>query len=178
MKSRILTGLVLCAAILGGCSSGDTPSQIRYSMVQDLKPEMMSGSEKINMQLNPVLDGGGIVLQVSDHSLREARFHRWAEPLNEQLEALVSNTISQENFRLKDQSLDVYVARFQGSEAGKIYVSASFSLINSKGQIIKTVSRQIETEQQTAGYDALVAALRSGFDRICHEAIAELKEKK
>ncbi|MDY6421016.1 MAG: hypothetical protein SPL03_10790, partial [Succinivibrio dextrinosolvens] len=63
MKSRILTGLVLCATILAGCSS-DTPSQIRYSMVQDLKPEMMSGSDKINLQLNPVLDGGGIVLQV------------------------------------------------------------------------------------------------------------------
>lgn len=177
MKSRILTGLVLCAALLGGCAS-DTPSQIRYSMVQDLKPEMMSGSEKINMQLNPVLDGGGIVLQVSDHSLREARFHRWAEPLNEQLEALVSNTMSHENFQLKEQTLDVYVARFQGSEAGKIYVSASFTLLNAKGQRIRTVSRQIETEQQTAGYDALVATLRSGFDKICHEAIAELKEKK
>lgn len=175
MKSRILTGLILSVAMLGGCSN-DTPSQIRYSMVQDLKPEMMSGSDKINLQLNPVLDGGGIVLQVSEHSLREARFHRWAEPLNEQLEALVINTIKQENFSLRDQTLDVYVSRFQGSEAGKIYVSASFSVVNAKGQTIRTASRQFETQQQTAGYDALVSALRASFDKVCHEAVAELKD--
>ncbi len=176
MKSRILTGLILGVAMLGGCSN-DTPSQIRYSMVQDLQPETMSGSEKINLQLNPVLDGGGIVLQVSEHSLREARFHRWAEPLNEQLEALVINTMKHENFILRDQTLDVYVSRFQGSEEGKIYVSASFSVINAKGEPIRTASRQLETQQQTAGYDALVSALRSCFDKLCHEAITELNSK-
>jgi len=51
-------------------------------------------------------------------------------------------------------------------------------VVNAKGQTIRTASRQLETEQQTAGYDALVAALRSGFDKICHEAIAELKGSK
>jgi len=147
-------------------------------MVQDLAPEMMSGSSNIILQLNPVLDGGGIVLQVSDHSLREARFHRWAEPLNAQLIALISNTMNKDKFSLKDHGLEVYVARFQGSESGKIYVSASFSVLNAQGLRIKTVSRQLETQQSEPGYDALVFALRSGFDRICHEAILELKESK
>jgi hypothetical protein len=145
-------------------------------MVQDLAPEMMSGSSNIILQLNPVLDGGGIVLQVSDHSLREARFHRWAEPLNAQLIALISNTMNKDKFSLKDHGLEVYVARFQGSESGKIYVSASFSVLNAQGLRIKTVSRQLETRQVEPGYDALVFALRAGFDRICHEAILDLKE--
>ncbi len=174
MKLRILGGLVLCAMLLGGCAS-DTPSQIRYSMVQDLDPQMMSGASNINLQLNPVLDGGGIVLQVSEHSLREARFHRWAEPLSSQLTALVSNTVAQEKFRLKDRTLEVYVSRFQGSEAGKIYVSASFSIVNAQGQTIKTASRQAVTEQKSPGYDALVADMRTSFDRLCREAILELK---
>ncbi|MBP5243626.1 MAG: membrane integrity-associated transporter subunit PqiC, partial [Succinivibrio sp.] len=145
------------------------------SMVQDLSPEMMSGSSDIILQLNPVLDGGGIVLQVSDHSLREARFHRWAEPLNAQLGALVSNNLSKEKFSLKDHTLEVYVARFQGSESGNIYISASFSVLNSQGLKLKTVSRQLETQQSEPGYDALVSSLRTGFDWICHDALLELK---
>lgn len=175
MKSKLLTGLVLFSAILCGCTSDTPPSQIRYSMVQDLAPEMMSGSSNIILQLNPVLDGGGIVLQVSDHSLREARFHRWAEPLNAQLGALVSNTMSKDKFSLNGHTLEVYVARFQGSASGNIYISASFSLLTPQGLKKKTVSRQLETQQSEPGYDALVSALRSGFDRICHDALLELK---
>lgn len=176
MRSRILIGLVLCAAFLGGCAT-DTPSHIRYSMVQDLGPEMMSGASNINLQLNPVLDGGGIVLQVSDHSLREARFHRWAEPLDSQLTALVLNTMIRENFTLKNQTLNVYVARFQGSESGKIYVSASFSVVNAHGQTVRTASRQVEADQKSSGYESLVAALRNCFDRVCQDAFVELKKK-
>ncbi len=174
MKKSLLTSLIFCGAVLTGCTS-DTPSQIRYSMVQDLKPEMMSGLPNVNLQLTPVLDGGGIVLQVSEHSLREARFHRWAEPLDSQLTALVCNTLNREDYDLKDLSLKVYVSRFQGSEAGKIYVSAAFSLVDAQGNILKTVSRQHESMQSTQGYDALVAELRSGFDKICYEAVLELK---
>jgi len=29
--------------------------------------------------------------------------------------------------------------------------------------------------QETEGYEALVASLRSGFDRVCHEALIDLK---
>ena len=175
MRSRILMGIALCTALLGGCTSGDTPSQVRYSMIQDLQPRMMSDSPNVKLLLNPALDGGGIVLQVSEHSLREARFHRWAEPLDSQLTALVNNALGREKFSLKDQNLEVYVSRFQGSESGKVYVSAAFSLVNNNGRILRTSNRQFEADQIAPGYDALVSTLRSGFDKICHEAILELK---
>ncbi|MBO5566784.1 MAG: membrane integrity-associated transporter subunit PqiC [Succinivibrio sp.] len=174
MRARLLAGLALCTVLLGGCASSDTPSQIRYSMIQDLEPSMMSGSSNVKLQLNPALDGGGIVLQVSDHSLREARFHRWAEPLDSQLTALVNNALVSEKFRLKGQILNVYVSRFQGSEAGKVYVSAAFSLMTPQGNTIKTSNRQLEALQEAEGYEALVASLRSGFDRVCHEALIDL----
>ena len=86
--------------------------------------------------------------------------------------------MNKDKFSLKDHGLEVYVARFQGSESGKIYVSASFSVLNAQGLRIKTVSRQLETRQVEPGYDAMVFALRAGFDRICHEAILDLKESK
>ena len=175
MRARLLIGIALCTALLGGCGSSDSPSQIRYSMIQDLKPEMMSGSSNVKLLLNPALDGGGIVLQVSEHSLREARFHRWAEPLDSQLLALVNNALVNENFKLKGHTLEVYVTRFQGSEFGKVYVSAAFSLVNAHGRTLRTSNRQYEADQSSSGYDELVSTLRSGFDKVCHEAFLELK---
>lgn len=176
MRVRLLLGLALCAALLGGCSSSETPSQIRYSMVQDLEPWMMSASPNVKLLLNPALDGGGIVLQISEHSLREARFHRWAEPLDSQLTALVNNALGRDKFKLKDQTLEIYVSRFQGSESGKVYVSATFSLVNAKGRTIRTSNRQFEADQISPGYEDLVSTLRTGFDQVCREAFLELKD--
>ena len=176
MRLRLLTVLAVCFTLLSGCSS-DTPSQIRYSMIQDLEPGLMVESKNVKLTLNPALDGGGIVLQVSEHSLREARFHRWAEPLESQLKALVNNVLAHEKFKLKGQNLEVYVSRFQGSEDGKVYVSASFSLVNANGRTVKLSNRHFVSVQPSSGYESLVATLRLGFDRICSEALTELKRR-
>ncbi len=176
MRLKLLCSLALFSLIINGCNS-EVPSQIRYSMVQDLDPKFMSTQPNVNLRLNSSLNNGGIVLQISENTLREARFHRWAEPLDSQLKAIVSNILNNEKMSFKKRKLDVYVSRFQGSESGKVYVSASFTLLSEQGKSIYTVSRQDESYQSSAGYESLVSALRKSFDKICHEAIIELNSR-
>ncbi len=175
MRFKILLGLILGTLLMTGCSGSTAPSQIRYSMVQDLDPAMLAMQEGVTLRLTPALNDGGIVLQVGSNTLREARFHRWAEPLDSQLKALTANALLSEHMSLKGQTLEVFVSRFQGSESGQVYVSAAFTLLDAKGHALARVSRSAQSAQEKPGYEALVSALRQNFDKICSEALRELK---
>ncbi|MCR5084324.1 MAG: ABC-type transport auxiliary lipoprotein family protein [Succinivibrionaceae bacterium] len=158
--------------MVAGCGSDINPE--RYSMVQGVKAASLVQGAGVSVELSPVLDEGGIVLQVSRNSLIGAKHHRWAEPLEMQLRILCSEALGRSGRSLRGGRLGIVVSRFQGSESGQAYISAVFTRYDKRGRERGTVGLDRELTQQGEGYTMLVDTLREGFSRMCDEAIGQL----
>ncbi len=174
MKINALMAVLAAVIALGTVGCAETPTnQVRYSMVQDLNPSALREDPRVVLELNPALNEGGVVLQSGSNGLVEAKFHRWAEPLDQQLLAITRACLDERKTRLGRQLLEVYVARFQGSPEGTVHVGAAFALVRGDRRV-KSVDRSVELSQSKIGYPALVEELKAAYTKICQEALDEL----
>lgn len=184
ITKRRLIGIAATLALigLGGCASSTPPAQ-RYALPappveKGSSPE--SPSRVIQVALPHVaryLDVEGIVLQLDDITLNEARQHVWAEPLPQQLRRtlqarlavnLPDTRLLRNDATPPDDALTLHldVDRFQGFPDGTARSEGQWQLRDASGRPLIVEDFRASTELADDGYPALVRALGESWNRV------------
>lgn len=172
---------------LAGCASS-TPPASRYTLPIERTESAGADAEHLLLirppRLARFLDVEGIVYQLDDITLVEAREHRWADPLGHQLERGLRDRLAAhlaDTRVMLDESdrddpaahrLQVEVDRFQGRADGLAVVGGRWKLRDGDGELLALEEFAVERELEADGYPALVRALGRSLDEVA-ERIAE-----
>ncbi len=185
--TRISLVLVL---FLIGCVS--TPTERSYYLLRaevpgDLAPAdpdalLGIGRSSIAQYLNRA----GIVVQVGERQVREARYHLWAEPLDRGIRHYLSHRVSavlgrslntgpgtEDTWRYR---IDVSVEEFHGTLNGEARLVAYWSLRNPMNGAVIEAGYFRRTRRQTGdGYPALVDAQIALLDELAESIVQALR---
>jgi uncharacterized lipoprotein YmbA len=174
---------------LAGCASSAPPAN-RYALPEERTVSDSAGADaEYLLQIRPprlarYLDVEGIVYQLDDITLVEAREHRWADPLGHQLERglryrlsvrLGNTRVMLDDGDRRDPAayrLQLEIDRFQGRADGLAVIGGRWQLRDGDGELLALEDFAIEHELEADGYPALVRALGRSLDEVA-EQIAE-----
>ena len=197
LKRATLTGartLLVGATLLLMASCASQTVQTSSYMLPASTPEQHY-SNALAVAIAPVrltglLDNQGIVMELNDIEVHQARYHLWAEnigvQLQQQLQQRLSLSLPQAQIVAKGQPLHaglpqrevrVRINAFQGSYSGNAIVQGQWLLLDEQGQLLKQHNFRIEQPLPADGYPALVRALASAWDQVSEQLAATLAEE-
>ncbi|PAU70971.1 PqiC family protein [Vreelandella alkaliphila] len=185
---RYLSLFGLCI-LLSACASSVTPPS-RYMLPSEnavSSPSQPIGTLQVRSpRLAHYLDVDGIVMQLDDITLNEAREHQWAESIGRQLERVLRAQLSQELTSIQVVHADgnapealtllLEVDQFQGRHDGRAVTSGQWQLRGADNNLLALKSFSAETELQQDGYPALVRSLGESWDKVALQIANEIRE--
>ena len=197
MNRATLTGvrtLLVGATLLlmAGCAS-QTVQTSSYMLPASTPEQQYSNALAVAIapvRLTGLLDNQGIVMELNDIEVHQARYHLWAEDigvqLQQQLQQRLTLSLPQAQIVAKGQPLQadlpqrevrVSVNAFQGSYSGNAIVQGQWLLLGEQGQLLKQHNFRIEQPLPADGYPALVRALASAWDQVSEQLAATLAKE-
>jgi hypothetical protein len=189
--SQAFAALAL-AFVLVGCAGSPPPERSYYLLRAEVDGPLAPADPKAQIGLGrvavaPYLDRAGVVVQISPHQVREARFHLWAEPLNRSIRFYLSDRLSgllgrnlnaghgsQPSWRYR---IDVDIEELHGTLEGEARLVARWSLRDLQRGITPVTQRLARSRQQTGdGYADLVRTLTALLDELADEMAAHLSD--
>ena len=194
MRLRYIATGIAALALLAGCASSH-PS--RFYLLHPLAASEPAGQKppgqsSLALGIGPVLvpkylDRPQIAVRVSDNEIYLSEFHRWAEPLENNLTRVVAENLALllgtdriEIFPWKssspiDYQVRVMIARFDGKPGDQAVLKARWTVFSKRGEApvvdtMTTITEQVESRK----YEALVRAQNSALDRLCREIAAAI----
>lgn len=181
---------LLLSLLLSACASNVTPPT-RYvlpNVNQPNAPESPKAELSIDtVRLAHYLDVEGIVMQLDDIEMREAREHQWAEGLNRQLarnlrddlaDALKSVQVVNGNAGSGDAlTLRLDVDAFHGRYDGYAIASGQWQLRDAQNKLLHLDRFQTRTALEDDGYPALVRALSKSWANVASDIASTLTQK-
>ncbi|MDR5894257.1 MULTISPECIES: PqiC family protein [Halomonas] len=187
-----LAALAAMVVLVAGCASS-SPAPSRYTLPEVAGASAAGAEAERQLLLRPprlahYLDVEGLVMQVDDITLVEARGHQWAEALGRQLERGLRLRLGE---RLPDTrvlldeagvrepealSLRLEIDRFQGRHDGVAVIGGQWQLRDGTGRLLAMERLAIEAELDDDGYPALVRALGRGWDRTADELAEAIRQ--
>lgn len=184
-----LAALTITAG-LAGCATS-SPAPARYTLPGAVGTA--AGAEARHLlllrppRLAHYLDVEGLVMQVDDITLVEARNHQWAEALTRQLERglrlrlaarLPDTRVMRDEAGVREPgalTLRLELDRFHGRHDGLAVIGGQWQLRDAEGHLLAMESLQVETELDDDGYPALVRALGRGWDGVADALAAAVR---
>lgn len=181
-KPRPLVGLMAAIGLtlsgLTGCA-GTVSSTTSYMLPTNMTAPAVAEqfSTQLAVVVAPVrianyLDNEGIVVQLNDIEVYQAREHLWAEGIGQQLQQQLEQRLALDlpNAQiiskgqplaagLPVRELRLAVHRFQGQQTGDALAGGQWQLLDGSGQLIKQRSFSVTAPLADDGYPALVRAL-------------------
>lgn len=186
----LLVGATLLA--LAGCAS-KTVQPSSYMLPTSAPEQQYSSALAVAVapiRLTGLLDNQGIVMELNDIEVHQARQHLWAEDIGIQLQQQLQQrlTLSLPNAQIvtKGQPLQTGLAQrevrvsvngFQGSYNGNAIVQGQWLLLGENGQLLKQKNFKVEQPLTADGYPALVRTLGSAWDQVSEQLAAALAEE-
>jgi len=176
--------LVLVLFTLAGCASA--PPERSYYLLRAEVPNDLAAAPPApaaGLGLFPVaayLDRAGVVVEVGENQVREARFPLWAEPLDRGIRTYLSDRIAaQLGYRLETgpgsvgpirYRIDVSVEEFHGSLDGETKLVARWSVRDLEDDSL-TLSRRFsqQSRQSDDGYASVVKSQLALLDDLAAE---------
>ncbi|QTF91243.1 ABC-type transport auxiliary lipoprotein family protein [Halomonas sp. BM-2019] len=185
-RGTTLAALLLAATLTGCASPGPTPQRYTLPETADATQTLAGAEAEYLLLLRPprlahYLDVDGLVMQVDDITLVEARGHQWAEALGRQLErglrARLAARLPDTRVMLDEAgarepaalSLRLELDRFQGRHDGLAVIGGQWQLRDAEGRLLAMEGLRVTAELDDDGYPALVRALGRGWDRVADE---------
>ena len=191
---RIIAACVILLTVLG-CGTSQ-PSH--FYLLRALSPSSVSGlsdtkASSLSFGLGPVtlpkyLDRPQIVTQSGGHEIELAEFHKWAEPLSENVSHVLAENLSvmlstdrieQYPWRRTtpvDYQIVVDILQFDGTRGGEAVLSARWSLLDGDEQTVFTTRKTQVTHHPTSqGYEALVEAMSQNLEDLSREIAEAIK---
>lgn len=182
--------LLLCLSLLlSACASSVTPPT-RY-MIPSPSAVSPPTTPQGTLQVRPLtlahyLDVDGIIMQLDDITLNEAREHQWADSIARQLDRSLRAHLANElpNLhvtRAEHRSthapiLQLEIDQFQGRYDGVAVVSGQWQLRSVDNELLAMKSVSAETALTQDGYPALVRSLGKSWADIAEQIARELSE--
>lgn len=158
-----------------------------------LRPEISPGITELTtsphvslgqISVAQYLDQTGVVVEVADGQIQPARYHLWAEPLNQGLKFLIaaelekdlnipvsSNLVDSGN---RDYRIDVHVDELHGTSQGEARISASWRVTGpDKSQ--KRFRFSATRTLPHAGYPELIKVEKALINQLCQAISGELR---
>lgn len=156
MSPRLaVTALLITLSLsTAGCVSHSAVQTERYLLPAARQASAAPGWVRIH--LPPYLAQDGLIMELDSTRLHSARQHRWADPLDKQLQRILARQLDK-----PDGQLDVWVTRFQGSADGQAVIDASWRYQGDSGQ--QSGDFQWQEPLAENGYAGLVKALNQGW---------------
>lgn len=188
--ARLALLALLIGLLLGGCASNVSPST-RYVLPkvnQPNAPESPRAELIINaVRLAHYLDVDGIMMQLDDIEMREAREHQWAEGLSRQLvrnlrDALAValqdvQVVSGSTNRGDALTLQLDVDEFHGRYDGYAITSGQWQLRDAQNRLLHLDSFQARKALENDGYPALVRALSLSWTEVADDIATTLTQR-
>ncbi|EKP0309114.1 membrane integrity-associated transporter subunit PqiC [Aeromonas veronii] len=186
MKKSLL--IIALLGLLAGCSSGQT-SMHYYSLNGDSQPPQATLAQpQHQLVLRPValashLDRISLVYQLEGQELHFTEYHRWAGPLDDQLNQMTFNGLSsrlpgwvvwQDGAR-KGPVLAILVERFQGRHDGRAVLSGRWRLLAEDGTVLRDTPFHQERVLPADGYNAMVNELGQGWQQLLDQIANEVR---
>lgn len=168
--------LLSLSLLLSACASSVTPPA-RYMLPSSPAvdaPAQPQGTLQVrSLRLAHYLDVDGIVMQLDDITLNEAREHQWAESLVRQLERSLRahlahelptvQVVREESNASNALTLQLEIDQFQGRYDGVAIASGQWQLRSASNELLALKSFTAKTELNEDGYPALVRALSTSW---------------
>lgn len=187
----LLAGITLL--VMAGCAS-KTVQPTTYILPASTPEQHYSSALAVAIapiRLTGLLDNQGIVMELNDIEVYQARQHLWAEDigiqLQQQLQQRLTLSLPRAQIVAKGQPLQaglpqrevrVSVNGFQGSYNGNAIVQGQWLLLGESGQLLKQHNFRIEQPLAADGYPALVRTLAAAWDQVSEQLAAALVEDK
>jgi uncharacterized lipoprotein YmbA len=198
--NRIIKGIhisVACVCVLNFLGCG-TSQPSHFYLLRAVSADSVSGLSdtrpaSLSFGLGPVtipkyLDRPQIVTKASAHEVELAEFHKWAEPLSENvshvlaenLSALLSTDRIEEYPWRSSTSVDyqivVDVLQFDGARGGETVLVARWSLLADDEKTIGVTKKSSFTQHPTSQeYEALVEAMSQNLMDLSREIALAIK---
>ncbi|WP_375054936.1 membrane integrity-associated transporter subunit PqiC [Zobellella sp. DQSA1] len=190
MSTRPLPTLLLAALLgLAGCSASQpgTTSYLLPSTVPERQFEHRLAIQVAPVRLAGHLDGEGIVMQLNDIEVYQARQHLWAEDIAGQLQRVLQERLGRALPRAQVVSrgqpllegapvrdLRIQVTRFQGRFDGIALAEGQWQLLDGNGRLLAQAAFSAEQILEDDGYPALVRALGAAWEQVADQLATEL----
>jgi len=171
-----------------GCSSKEIPDTHLYLLRAD--SEFSGADSNLLVGLSTVdvpayLKRSELILQVGPQELRPARYHRWAEPLDENVRRYLRDRLStalgtnvEMNARLRerwDVQIDVAIEELHGTLDGSALLGASYAIVRpARPEQVQRGRVRLAQSQTRDGYAGLVDAQSELLDGLAHRIAADV----
>lgn len=181
----LITGLITGVSLLSlvGCAGkiNSPASYILPSSTTELTAEQQYTTQ-LAVVVAPIrlathIDNEGIIMQINDIEVYQAREHLWAQEisqqLQQQLQQRLAHTLPNAHIVSKGQplpqnvtvrELQLQVNRFQGQFSGDALAEGQWQLLDSSGQLLKQHRFSVLEPLNDDGYPALVRALGRAWE--------------
>ena len=170
---------LVLSSLVSGCSLGASEVNLdRYTLTQDIAPESyLNQSYSVNVALAPILNQGGVVIQVSDVSLRPAKNYRYSANLDNELKLLLIDELNKAQSSTRYR-YDLFVSKFQGTLDGEAIVEVSWQVsgMRSHREVLRG-GKELNSALSEDGYEALVLELKNNYLHLIKEMIAQLPKR-
>ncbi|HKM38000.1 MAG TPA: ABC-type transport auxiliary lipoprotein family protein [Thiopseudomonas sp.] len=186
----LLAGAALL--VLAGCAS-KTVQPSSYMLPASTPEQQYSSALAVAIapiRLTGLLDNEGIVMELNDIEVYQARQHLWAEDigiqLQQQLQQRLTLSLPQAQIVAKGQPLQAGLAQrevrvsvngFQGSYNGNAIVQGQWLLLGESGQLLQQKNFKIEQPLPADGYPTLVRTLAAAWDQVSEQLAAALAQE-
>lgn len=141
------------------------------------KPGKMQLLQISDVQLADFLNKSGLVLQLDDITLNQAKNHVWAEDLRRQINRGLQARLNRQSQPYTvvgpqtpaDLRLSIDIHGFHGRYDGLALTSGQWQLKNQQGEIQHIQRFELETALKESGYPALVRALGQSLDNLTQQ---------
>ena len=193
--------MVILNFIHFGCSSSPK-IDTRYYLLNPDTHNAPSDNSQLNLQgakqiviVEPItlatyLNQRGIVLLTDKHEVKVAHYHRWAEPLDENIHRYMLTVLSQSSskfaFHAASKStaqnaylkLHISIDQFKGTSDGRALVAGDWQLNDTKENIrVAADSFSYEEPLTETGYTELVNRLASILDKASLQILDTINSK-
>jgi uncharacterized lipoprotein YmbA len=166
------TAAFVCALLLLACAS-DPPARTHYLLRADLPDETSQVEAPVvigvgRVTIAPYLGRPGLVIESDDHQVRPARYHVWAEPLDEGLRRYLRTEISNRlGYAIRadasrradwDYAVDVVIDQLHGTLSGEALLAAGWRISRADGREIAAYVLSKSEPLAMDGYQGLVNA--------------------
>lgn len=186
----LLAGVTLL--LMAGCAN-QTLQSSSYMLPASTPEQEYSSALAVSIapiRLSSLLDNQGIVMELNDIEVHQARNHLWAEDLavqlQQQLQQRLSLSLPQAQIVARGQPLQAGLAKrevrvsvtgFQGSYDGSAIAQGQWLLLDENGQLLKQKNFRIEQPLTADGYPALVRTLGAAWDQVSEQLAQALAEE-